>query len=67
MKENERCCKVYPCVGMQHLAEHVGNVCADGIIGKDSLGTRYAQSVFRRLFHYPQNGGSGYRRIILEL
>jgi len=28
---------------------------------------RYAQPVFRRLFHYPQNGGSGYRRIILEL
>ena len=40
---------------------------ADGIIGKDSLGARYTQPVFRRLFHYPQNGGSGYRRIILEL
>ena len=33
----------------------------------ESLGARYAQPVFRRLFHYPQNGGSGYRRIILEL
>jgi len=54
-------------MGLQRLAQYVGNVCTDGIIGKDSLGARYAQPVFRRLFHYPQNGGSGYRRIILEL
>lgn len=28
-------------MGLQRLAQYVGNVCTDGIIGEDSLGTQH--------------------------
>ena len=42
MKENARCRKICPCMGLQRLAQYVGNVCTDGIISEDSLGTQHA-------------------------
>ena len=39
--ENTRCCNIYPRMGLQRLAQYVGNVCTDGIIGEDSLGTQH--------------------------
>ena len=33
--------KFMPCMGLQCLAQYVGNVCTDGIISEDSLGTQH--------------------------
>lgn len=39
---------------LQYLAEYLGNVYFDGIVSENSMGTRYTQPVFRRLFIIPK-------------
>ena len=40
-------------IAVKYLAEYLGNVYFDGIVSENSMGTRYTQPVFRRLFYYP--------------
>ena len=66
-EKNACCCKIHNSVGLQYLAEYVGDVHSDGIISEDSVVRDTLSQYFGDFFIIPKVGGGSHCRVVLEL